>query len=185
MSAAPSRSAGPPASMRRRLAAVALDYLPIAAYLTVITLVTMLVRRMRPGSVEALFASPVSAELTGFMLVTLPVTLYFVLGEASPRGATWGKRRLGLRVVTSAGNRLTVGRSLVRTATKFVPWELSHAAIWRFSAGAAGVESPALSYAFMLTAWGLVGLSLILAFIDSRHRALQDRVANTVVITVE
>ena len=41
MSAAPSGIAGAPANMRRRLAAVAVDYLPIAAYLIAITLVTM------------------------------------------------------------------------------------------------------------------------------------------------
>jgi uncharacterized RDD family membrane protein YckC len=182
MSAAPSRIAGPPANMRRRLAAVAVDYLPIAAYLIAVTLVAMLVRLGSPGSLEALFGSPVSAELTGFVLVTLPVTLYFVLAEASPRGATWGKRRLGLRVVTSAGDRLTVGRSLVRTATKFLPWELSHAAVWRFRSAAE--HPPVLAYVLLLTAGGLVGLTLVLAFVDPRHRALQDRVASTTVVTV-
>jgi uncharacterized RDD family membrane protein YckC len=180
MSVAPSRIVGPPASMRRRLAAVALDYLPIAGYLLAVTLIGTLLRLVSPGSLEAVFGSPVSGQLTGFVLVTLPVTLYFVVGEASPRGATWGKRRLGLRVVTSAGERLTPGRSFVRTATKFLPWELSHAAVLRFILAADA--PPASATVLLATVWVLVGLTLVLAFVDPRHRALHDRLASTTVI---
>ena len=38
----------------------------------------------------------------------------------------------GAGVVTSAGERLTAAHSFARTAAKFVPWELSHAAVWQF-----------------------------------------------------
>jgi len=37
-----------------------------------------------------MFANPIRAQITGFFLITLPVTLYFAISESSARQATWG-----------------------------------------------------------------------------------------------
>lgn len=125
---------GPAAGLLRRCAAFALDYVLIAAYLVVVFAAGALLRLAAPAAAAApLFGDPLIAELTGFLTLTLPVSLYFVLTESSSAGATWGKRRMRLRVVTDGGERLGLGRSALRTALKFVPWELSHALIWRFA----------------------------------------------------
>jgi hypothetical protein len=62
-----------------------------------------------------------------FLVLTVPVTVWLAGWEASPGGATPGKRLLGLRVLTSSGDRPSWPRSLLRTALKFtLPWELAH-----------------------------------------------------------
>jgi uncharacterized RDD family membrane protein YckC len=65
------------------------------------------------------------------LLVTLPVTLYFALLEASSWQATWGKRKLNLRVVCTDRARLSVGRAVERTMLTFIPWELANTLIWQ------------------------------------------------------
>jgi uncharacterized RDD family membrane protein YckC len=176
-----SRIAGQPASVWRRIAAIVVDYLLIVGYLVIVAIVSIVLRSVSPRMLSALFGSPMSGELSSFVLVTLPVTLYFAISEASPRGATWGKRRIGLRVVTSAGERLTVARSLARTAGKFVPWELSHAAVWQFLFAKQGpLIFPSVLQSI---AWVLVILNVITAFVDPSHRALHDRIAGTRVVT--
>jgi uncharacterized RDD family membrane protein YckC len=64
---------------------------------------------------------------------SLPAWLYFTIADASARGATFGKRWLGLRVASVTANgatepRLTWPRALARTAVKLLPWELTHVA---------------------------------------------------------
>jgi uncharacterized RDD family membrane protein YckC len=54
----------------------------------------------------AAFAVDYGVILAYLGLLTLPVTLWFAGWEAGPGGATPGKRMLGLRVVTTGGERL-------------------------------------------------------------------------------
>jgi uncharacterized RDD family membrane protein YckC len=95
---------------------------------------------------------PWRTQLLSLLAITLPVVLYFALSEASGRGATLGKRVLGLRVVDLQGERLPWGKSLLRSALKFTPWELAHTASYRIAASET------------VTAWqlGMVTLSLLL-----------------------
>jgi len=81
----------------KRAGAFALDYLVILLYLGILGLIGLLMNSLG-GAFAWLFTERVRAQISGFLLVTLPVTLYFALGEASPQKATWGKRRLGLQV---------------------------------------------------------------------------------------
>ena len=87
-----------------RAGAFAADYVIILTYLAVITLLSLLINSPLGvnHSVFAithwLFANRLRAQLTGFLLITLPVTLYFAISESSVRQATWGKRRLNLIV---------------------------------------------------------------------------------------
>jgi uncharacterized RDD family membrane protein YckC len=168
-----------PAPLLRRLGAVGLDYLVVSAYLVVLVLIGLAVSG-NPGLADALFGGPLIGELVGFIVLTLPVTLYFGLSEASPRGATIGKRGLGLRVVTLEGERLSVGRSLVRSATKFLPWELAHAAVWQFAF--AGPDDQLLPTMLLVASWSIVGVSVALTLLDPRRRSLHDRVAGSIVI---
>ena len=171
-----------PASLRSRAAAFGIDYVLIAAYLGLLVAVGLVVRLAAPDVSGALFGSPISGELTGFLLLTLPVTLYFAVSEHSAAEGTWGKRRLGLRVVTAAGGRLGLRRSLLRSGLKFAPWELAHAAIWQFTF--AGPRPPAALDVVLGVVWVLVGLNFLSALIDRRHRALYDLLAGTAVLQV-
>jgi uncharacterized RDD family membrane protein YckC len=172
-----------PASPLRRIVAWLLDYLLIAAYLVLMTAVSL---GLRASPVQAGFNSaisqPVTAELLGFVLLTLPVVLYFALCEASPLRATLGKRALRLAVVEANGGQLTTRRALLREAVRFLPWELSHALLWRV---ALSPEHGSISFRVIAgfgVVYALVLLYLATLFIGSQHRTAYDRLAGSIVI---
>ena len=169
-----------PPSLGRRVAAVGLDYLVILIWVAAVTALGFVGRALAPGLSQALFGHPLSGELVGFVLLTLPVAMFFVFAEASPSGATWGKRRAGLRVVTVDGRRIRPLRSSVRTAVKLLPWELSHFAVWQLSAGL--TVSAFIPYVALGLAWALVGASLASALVTRRRRGVHDLVAETMVL---
>lgn len=168
------------AGLRERLLAFLLDYVPVLAYLLVLVTAGVVLRRAQPAALRAIFGGPWAGEASGFVLVTLPVSFYFALQEASPHQATLGKRRLHLYVVDAEGNRLTLPRSLLRTVLKFVPWELAHLCVWQVSY-AARSSSAVYSAGFVLV-WLLVAVNALSVVLDPRRRALYDRVAGTAVL---
>lgn len=110
---------------------------------------------------------------------SIPAWLYFIVSDASPVGATVGKRLLGLHVQTLAGVRLGLGRAIGRTAVKLLPWELVH-----LSAFALSTDPNALH------PWQVIGLStanvlsiayLVIAVVTRGQRSAHDFVMGTVV----
>jgi uncharacterized RDD family membrane protein YckC len=113
--------------------------------------------------------------------LTLPVVLYLALSEASQAQATLGKRVLSLRVTATDSRRPTLARSLVRSALKFAPWELAHAAIWH-TPGQPFVSPPApRNVAGHLIALGLAAWYAASLFVGD-GRTPYDRVAGTLVL---
>jgi uncharacterized RDD family membrane protein YckC len=148
--------------------------------LLVLLAIGFLLLRLFPTVSDRLFANPVLGQLIGFLILTLPISLYFALSEAAPRQATWGKRRMGLQVTRKSGAPISKARSLVRTAVKFLPWELSHTLIWQLVRFQPGTESPLANVGFTVV-WGLVGLNLVSLLLTPSHQTLYDLVADTVV----
>ena len=138
-------------------------------------------RAAAPEVVERLFASPLKGQSTALSLVTLPVSLYWVLGESSAWQGTWGKRRVGLRVVRADGARLSLRRAIGRAAAKFVPWEPAHACIWQVSA--APQEPSPLITAGLVLVWPRVGANVASPLASRTRQTLHDRPAGTLVIT--
>ncbi len=164
------------AGLRVRVTAFAFDYLIIAGYLILVVVVGGVVNRLIPQA----FANPISGQISGFLLVTLPVSLYFIFFESSAWQGTWGKRRKGLQVTRADGARLSILRSGSRTFLKFIPWELSHFCIWQVTF--AGQEpSPLITAGFALV-WILVGANLVSLWISPTHQTLYDWLVGTVVI---
>jgi uncharacterized RDD family membrane protein YckC len=163
----------------KRAGAFALDYLIILVYLLVLALIGWLINSLS-SAVSWLFADRFRAQLSGFLLVTLPVTLYFALSESSARRATWGKKKLGLQVTDYNGARISGWRSLGRTTLKFIPWEISHTIVWAiaFSAG----KNPAwINYGLILV-YALIGLNLLCLLFTRKHQTMYDLIAKTYVI---
>jgi uncharacterized RDD family membrane protein YckC len=163
----------------QRVKAFALDYLIILGYLIAITVLGLLLRQFT-GGFEWLFAERVRAQGAGILILTLPVSLYFALGDASSKQGTWGKQRTGLKVTDKNGDRIGVGRSLLRTLLKFIPWELSHTLLWEitFASG----TSPALinyGYAFVYL---LIGLNIASVFMTRTKQSLYDLLTATFVV---
>jgi uncharacterized RDD family membrane protein YckC len=171
-----------PASPLRRIGAWLLDYLLIAAYLVLLTAVSLALRASpAQAGFNSAMSQPATAEILGFFLLTVPVVLYFALLEASPHRSTLGKRALRLAVVQRDGRRLSVARALLREAVRFLPWELSHALLWRVA-----LSQDRASISLWVTAgfgvvYALVLLYLVTLLIGS-HRTVYDRLAGSIVI---
>jgi uncharacterized RDD family membrane protein YckC len=106
----------------RRLVAFCVDWLLIALWGSVLFGAVMALTGGRGTSV----GDPWTSQAIGLVTMTIPVTLYFALTESSGWQASVGKRILRLRVTSASGERLSPGRSLLRNAVKFIPWELGH-----------------------------------------------------------
>lgn len=168
------------AGLWRRSKAFGFDYLILAAYIVVMTGAVFLAGRLAPAAIAALFAHRLSAQVTVFVILTLPVALYFILLEASGRHATWGKRRLQLEVRRADGARLGLARSCARTALKFVPWALSHTLIWQLRF--APESAAALSGWGFTVVWALILANAFSVALNPRHKALYDLAAGTEVV---
>jgi uncharacterized RDD family membrane protein YckC len=167
----------------RRLAAFAVDYGIILAYLGVLGLVGVLGRSA--GVLPRHITTPggrIVAQLAVIAVLTIPVTLWFAWWEAAPRGATPGKRLLGLRVRRLDGGGLPWPRSLLRSTARIaLPWELAHTVVWNTLVWP-GPEAPVNPVLFTV-ANGVLLTNLVLLVVGER-RPLYDRVAGTVVQVV-
>lgn len=115
-------------SVIQRFKAFLIDYLLIAGYLLSLMVLTVFIS----PSIQSFFqGSLVIAQFTGFLMVTLPVTIYFAAFDSLGKGQTFGKRKMKIRVVTLDGQKPDLLRSAIRNLLKFVPWELSHFLIYR------------------------------------------------------
>ena len=157
-----------------------MDYLLIAGWLVLVVGAGALLRLAAPSVAAALFSNALIGEASGFLVLTLPVSAYFAVTEAASPGASWGKKRLGLRVTKVAGQDLHLGRSSFRTALKFLPWELTHAIIWRFANPGSAPEQ--LLNGGLVVVWALIAANLASALLDDRRRTLYDRVSGTCVV---
>jgi uncharacterized RDD family membrane protein YckC len=84
------------------------------------------------------------AGVVAFAASVFPVWLYLTITESRTSGATWGKRRAGLRVVGPRGRRARAARIAVRNAVKLLPRQLAHLGVVALLAGrgAATLVSP-------------------------------------------
>lgn len=145
------------ASPWRRLSALLLDYLVILGWMALLgagSLAVYLVSGELPDVLGVLGVA--GAQVTFFLLLTLPVGVYLFLAESGPWHATWGKRRLGLRVLTRDGGPPSRRQVAVRTVVKLLPWEIAHTFIWQMQAVfySEGFDAP-------IPTWVLVGLNVV------------------------
>jgi len=172
------------AGLRPRLFAFALDYLLIAVYVIVLTAVALLAASTPlRGLLAPLLATPASRDAVTFLTLVLPVILYLALQEGSARQGTWGKRKLGLRVTALDGGQLPLGRALVRSVVKFLPWQIAHTCLFHIPGWPLAPSAPP---GWVLAGFGLVWLLVttylaMLGFSQS-HRTPYDRLAGSKVL---
>jgi len=106
----------------RRVGAYLLDIVLLFAVLAPLGYAVQLALGIDPATATAR-----SVYVTLILNFSVPAWLYFTLSDRSSRGATVGKRRLGLRTQAKEGGHLGFGRALGRTAIQLVPWEVTHA----------------------------------------------------------
>ena len=162
-----------------RVKAFVWDYFVILGYLILLAVFGLILDQIS-GTAQWMFANRVRAQVSGFLLGTLPVMLYFAAGEASPGQATWGKRKMKLKVMDQNGERVHFPRAFARTLLKFIPWELSHALIWQLRF-LPDTSSAVINYGFALV-YILVGLNLACSSMTSSRQTVYDLLAGTYVM---
>jgi uncharacterized RDD family membrane protein YckC len=157
-------------------------------YILVLTMATLLARALGGGlglgeAARAFFMNPYLADLFAFLVLVLPVVLYFALSECSARRATLGKRRLRLQVVTVSGGQLGVWQSLLRSGIKFLPWQIAHTSLFHIPGWPLAVDQiPPASIAGFGLVWLLVIVYLGMLIFTRSHRAPYDYAAGSMVI---
>jgi uncharacterized RDD family membrane protein YckC len=172
------------ASLLRRLSAFGLDYLVILGYVAVLSAAIWGLSRLPAvySALGELFSQPNLFDLFAFLTLVFPVLLYFALMEGSRRGATLGKGWLGLRVTSVDGGGLGYRRSLLRSAIKFLPWQIAHTSLFHIPGWPTQVESiPPASIAGFALVWVLVLLYLGCQIIRRDHRTLYDLLSGAAV----
>ncbi|MBL8843281.1 MAG: RDD family protein [Planctomycetes bacterium] len=168
---APPPAASPRATLLwRRAAAYLLD---IALLFALLAPLAFLVKQLTGFAPE----TPAATWRLQLLEFSLPSWCYFAIADASARGATLGKRLLGLRVVTAAGQRLAPGRAFARTALKLLPWELSH--LSAFALGDRFGELTALQSSGLVVANLLALTWLLLALASRGATSAHDRLVAT------
>lgn len=166
------------ATFKSRIYAFLFDYLIIAIY--GVFVVGTLSFLFRSFFIRLFSNSPITAELTGFLLLTLPISLYFIWCESFISQGTWGKRKMGIRVVNCALQPIGIGRSIIRTAIKFLPWEAAHFAIWRIMLPSHLSETTILVILYAVNATVLI--YLLSPLLNKKRKTVYDWVAGTEVI---
>ncbi|MCZ8534428.1 RDD family protein [Psychrobacillus psychrodurans] len=163
-----------------RFKAFMLDYLLIFAYLVVLAIFNILIF----PSVQSLFnGSLVLAQFTGFLMVTLPVSLYFIISDSVIGRQSFGKRRMGIKVVNERDETLPILHAIFRTILKFLPWELSHYLVYRLVYLGDG-EVPLNYYIIGGIIYTLMFAYILTTLFTKRKRSLYDIVVRTQVIRV-
>jgi|SRR6185437_1739847 len=167
--------------MKRRLLAALLDYCVVLGWLAILAAIAV------PLSLAGLTPWDHHQDLIAFLASVLPVWLYLTVTEAGAAGATWGKRRTGLRVVGPRGQRAHPARIAVRNAVKLVPWQLAHLGVAALASkpDSGTLVGPDSAWLPISATYTLLGLTLALTFIRSDHAALHDLIAGTRVHAVE
>jgi uncharacterized RDD family membrane protein YckC len=172
-----------PAGLRRRLLAFAVDYLAVSLYIGLllaagISLYSVGLTRFGDD------ISPILMDFLAFSVTVLPVTLYFALCESGVSGATIGKRLAHIRVISLNGARVLFGRSLLRSAIKFLPWQIAHTSLFHIPGWPMAVETiPLPSLIGLIVSQGAVVLFALMIAFSKAGRALYDHLAGTVVVS--
>lgn len=171
------------AGVWRRTGAFALDYLFIGAYLGVLAGGAWALRQTPIwDTFAALYERPATAQATNALFLDLPVMLYFALFEASRWQATPGKRWLGLRVVTTEGKRLGLGRAVARNVLKLLPWEAAHTGLYQMPGWPLEPQATPVSFTLFSAAYLLAGLFLATALGSEIRQTLYDLLTRTRVV---
>ena len=169
----------------RRLKAFGFDYLPISGYIIMLFAATMALYTISKFLGFSLHwpENPLLADLIAFVTLVLPVALYFTLQESSPKQATWGKSRAGIRVVNANGSTLTRKQALIRSLVKLIPWQIAHTCLLHIPGWPLAVTTvpPGVMVGYGLL-YLVVGIYLASALISKKHRTPYDWAAGSYVI---
>lgn len=163
-----------------RFKAFVIDYVLILAYLALLLVLSLF---LLPSLQEWFKQSLIVAQFAGFIVVTLPVSLYFMISDSAIGRQSFGKKRVGIQVVDKNGAALSLGHSTLRTILKFLPWELSHYFVYRITHVDDG-EMPLHHYLTGGLIYILILVYILSAIFTKRKQSLYDLIAKTQVVKI-
>ena len=176
------------AGFAKRLKAFGFDYLIICAYIILLVAATLAVV-MTAGFMGLSIhwpENPFLADVLAFITLVLPVILYFTLQESSPKQATWGKRKVGIRVVDANGGRMIQKQAFMRALVKLLPWQIAHTCLFHIPGWPLAVTTvPREVIAGFVLLYVLIGIYIASALISKKHRTPYDWAAGSYVVQAE
>jgi uncharacterized RDD family membrane protein YckC len=131
-------------------------------------------------------SSPIKGQLIGFLILTIPVLIYFVLHEYSAKQATTGKRILGLKVVNIQNEKASFKEVLLRNVLKFAPWEIAHVGVhWIVFYTNQNMDPPHWVMVVLIVPQVMVLIYFVSIFLNKENRTLYELISGTKVISVE
>ena len=123
------------------------------------------------------FNQPYHVYFWVLFTVSLPLWLYFILQEMSPRQSTIGKRYMHLKVTDNTNLRISKKKSIVRTLFKLLPWEITHIGLIPIYFS----KDPQIGIGLYL-ANGLIVIYVVYFIIQKGKTAIHDIASNTKVV---
>jgi uncharacterized RDD family membrane protein YckC len=167
-----------PRGLVARFAAALLDYLLIVGWLGVLAAIFV---PLHLAGHNPWGSGVLTANLVAFALSVFPVWLYLSVSESMACHATWGKRRMRVRVARRDGWPPDRRRIVVRNVVKLLPWQLAHIGVIPLLIGGAA----SLTWVPIVGAYALVGVSIALVLLRRDRAALHDLLAGTRVVPAE
>jgi len=159
-----------------RLSAYGIDVVLLAAVLLPLSIAI--------GSVIGTdLSTGVQVWLRSLLTISLPAWTYFIVTDHLAGGRSLGKRALSLRAQMLDGGTLGWGPSVLRTALKLLPWELTHLAFFALAPRLGAFEG--IQILVSGSAYVLMAAYLVVAVRNGGRRSVPDLVAGTVVDRVE
>ena len=164
-----------------RFRAFLIDYIIIFAYLVLLVVLNVF---LFPSMQELFQGSLIKAQFIGFLMVTLPISIYFILSDSVFGGQSFGKKKMEIQVVGANGKALSIPRAIFRTVLKFLPWELSHFLVYRLVF--IGDEAVPLSYSLIgAVIYALMFVYILTAIFTKKKQSLYDIIAKTYVVKIK
>jgi len=164
-----------------RIKAFAIDYLVILVYIVLLFAVTLAISGLFDADLNNV--DTLTAELTGFLTLTLPVILYFSFTEAGPHAGSIGKRKINLKVVSISAGKASFSHTLLRNIIKFLPWEIAHFFVFQlFYFSRTNTEPPGWVLYGLVTAQAIAVVYLLFILLRKDHRSVYELLSSTKVI---
>lgn len=109
------------------------------------------------------------------LVISIPMLLYALVCEVAMHGQSFGKRLLGIRVMSQEGGEPTISQYLLRWVTRFFEWPLVF-----------GVVFPSLYVFYQVIAVGFCGVVvIIIVAVSKNNQRLGDLAAGTVIVDIK
>lgn len=155
------------APFHKRLSAYIIDFLVLLSYLVAMKFIFyefLGMRQSRNIGLDILF-------------ISLPMLLYSLITEVMMNGQTFGKKLMGIRVISLDGGEPVLGQYLLRWITKFFEWP------FLFGYVLLPDYSAVFIYAFIT---GLLGIGVVIIItVSPKSQRLGDLAAGTVVVNTK